>query len=577
MPSTQAYSVNWDVRIQPEGVVSGDVAELKVIEQSGKPNSATVTLDTSESPHALEEQKAITIEIEDGNTTINFVGITDSVKDDDERPIVTVDARESSGLLKDTTVAGTADEPNLFQVIKYIIDDGPSDVREIAFDAASLESQYGTFAGATDFGSISIAHYPQFGANTDSFSQHETAAEETEAELRIDSYVNSTAQTYVLEIDGQDGAGNTVEASVDLPPGEDAQDAYGTDTFKLALSGGNERIVQIDSISTNVPEFTSGSNVQVGLSGNIFNYVKTNWQFSLDNLTSVDEQISQIVRYISSLDDANDWEYYVEPRDGTADELIVQPKATATPDRYVFREGDNVLKPVASRDLDGVRNFIKVSGAGDVNSWHWAYNGELQSWIVDNPFEDGTFPSGGAIFGSGQAPQNHIDQINLRGEALSSNTFTSSRQAIEVGKKALKEYLRTPVSGQAPVPGIHPADPGDEAEVYYPSRGIPSKVSDNVFSIEKVEYTVTPETAKTTIDFGTSKRNLGDLIGSGGSLVRNDISGSIRQFSTRTGQATEEGAGGGLLVVGELISQNDDGTWKVKGEDGNTYENVRVI
>jgi len=574
MPSTQAYTVSWAVDIQPEGSVTPDVAEITITEESGKPNTATVTLDTSESPHALEEQQPITIEIEDGNTLKRFVGITDAVKDDEEKPVVTVDARQSRGLLDDTTAAGTADEPNLFRVLEFLIDTGPSDVREIAYDAASDESTYGTFAGSTDYGSISIAHYPRFGVNSDGFDQHETSSQEKEIELRINDYVNNTSQTYVCDVTGTDGAGNTVEASFDLPPGEDAEDAYGTNTFKLALSGGNERVVSIDSISTNVPDLIQPA--RVGLGGSIFNYVKTNWNFNLRNLTSVNDAISRIVRYISSLDDANDWEYFVKPVDGSADELIVQPESTASADRYVFREGDNVLKPAVSRDLDGVRNFIKVSGANDVNLWAWAYNGDLQ-WSLDNPFETGEYPDSGVKYESSPAPQNDIDQINLRAESLASNSFTSFRQVLEIGKKALDEYLRTPVTGQAPLPGVHPADPGDEAEVYYPSRGIPAKVASNVYTVKKVEYSITPEEAKTTIDFGSPKRNLGSVIGSGGSLLRNDISSSIQQYSTRTGDNQDGAGGGGLLVVGTLDSQNDDGTWVVSGEDGNTYDNVRVI
>jgi len=258
-----------------------------------------------------------------------------------------------------------------------------------------------------------------------------------------------------------------------------------------------------------------------------------------------------------------------------SDELIVRPQTAASPDRYVFREGDNVLKPVASRDLDGVRNFIKVNGAGNVKVWIWAFDGDLQ-WSFDNPFDTGEYPGSGIIYESSPAPQNDIDQINLRAESLSSRSFTSFSQALEIGKKALEQYLRTPVSGQAPIPGVHPADVGDEAEVYYPSRGIPAKVASNIFTVKKVEYSITPEAAKTTIDFGTSKRNLGDVIGSGGSLVRNDVSSSIQQFSDRAGGDQAAGSGG-LLVVGTLDSQNDDGTWTVTGEDGNTYENVRVI
>jgi outer membrane protein OmpA-like peptidoglycan-associated protein len=569
MPSTQAYSVNWTVTIQPEGDVSQDAAEIKIIQEENKPNSATVTLDTSERPHALEEQKDISITITDQNNTVTFDGYTDSVKDDEENPIVTVDAREADGLLKDATAAGSIDEDNLFQVIDAIVDTSAGKVREITFDPSDLESTYGTFAGSVDFGVIDIAHVQEFNVSNDEFNQHETASNGYEAEIRIDSYVNTTSVTYSADITGQDDDGNTVTASIDLPPGDSVEDAYGTDTFKLALSGGNQKWVQVDSITTDV---SPGQYDIVSLGGQIFNYVKTDWNFSLANLTSVDEAVRRIVSYISGLDEARSWEYYVND----FDELVVQPESTASPDRYLFREGDNVLKPAANRDLDGVRNFIKVNGSGSVNIWAWAYDGDLQ-WSLDNPFETGEYPDAGVIYDSSPAPQNDIDQINLRAESLSSNTFTSFSQALDIAKEALEQFLRTPVSGQAPVPGVHPADPGDEAEVYYPSRGIPSKVASNIFRVKSVEYSVTPEAAKTAIDFGTSKRNLGDLIGSGGSLIRNDISNNIQQFSDRSGGTAGGGQAGGLLVVGTLQSRNDDGTWVVDGEDGETYNNVRVI
>lgn len=567
MPQTQAYTLSWAVKIQPEGDVSEDVSEITIIQEDGKPDSATVTLDTTQRPHALKEQKAIDIEVTDGNETITFDGFTDSVQDDEEQPIVTVDARESDGLLQDTTAVGIINADSLFGVIDGIIDSSAGKVREITFDQSNAESEYGTFASTTTFGKVNIAHFGQFDVNEDTFDQFETVDEGKEAELRINTYFNTTSSTYVATVTGKDADGTTVEASFDLPPGDSVTDAYGTDTFKLALSGGNKKWAEVNSVSTNVPDF-SGSR-ELSMDAKIFNYVKTDWRFRAGNLLSVNDAIERIVRYISGLDSANDWIFTVND----SDELIVKPEETGSTTTHIFREGDNVLKPVANRDLDGVRNFIKVSGSGNVNVWLWAYKGKLY-WSLTNPFDDppgATYPDSGVQFDSGQATQNHIENINLRAESLSSNTFTSNGQALDIGKKALRQYLRTPVSGQAPVPGIHPADVGDEAEVYYPSRGIPGSVDSNIFDVKKVEYSITPEKAVTTVDFGTSKRNLGDVIGSGGGLVRNDIDSGIRQFSDR------EGSGGGIVAVGELDEQNDDGTWTVIGEDGNTYENVRVI
>jgi len=578
MPDTQAFSVDWTVTIQPEGDVSEDVSEITIIEEQGI-NSATVKLDTSKRPHALEEQRDISIVLDDGNTTKRFDGFTDSISDDETRPIVTVDARTAIGLLDDATAVGVISEPNLFRVIDAILDTTAGKVREITFDPTELEDQYGTFGGVTNFGKISVAHVPGFGVNNISFEQRETSDQGKEAEITFSSYHNGTGNTYTMDITGNDSDGNTVTASVDLPPGDTIQDAFQDDTFKLALSGGNSLWDEVTSISTDIPNFSSGL-PQDGIyfSASLFNYVKTDWRFTLDSLTSVRQAISRIVQYISGLDNARDWEFYV---DEVSNELIVQPESEANPSTYVFREGDNVLKPVATRDLDGVRNFIKIVGANGVNTWVWAYGGDFQ-WSLDNPFDTGEYPDAGVVYDSSPGSgQNDIDQVNIRGEKLQSNTFSSYFQAIEIGQKALREFYRTPVTGQAPISGLHRAAVGDRAEVYYPSRGIPQKVADNTYQIEKVETRITPEEAKTMIDFGTSKPNLADQIGAGSSMIRNDISSNVAQYAssvTTSSEVTNElQEAGAFPIVGTLISQNDDGTWQVEAEDGTTFDNVRVI
>lgn len=575
MPDTQAFSVDWTVTIQPEGDVSDDVAEITIIEERGI-NSATVKLDASKQPHALEEQRDIHIRLDDGNTVKTFDGFTDSVSDGDTRPIVTVDARTPIGLLDDSTAVGVISEDNLFRVIDALLDTTAGKVRELSFDPSELEAEYGTFAGSTDFGKVDVTHNGKYGVNSDTFDSRETASQDTDAELRIHNYTNNTNTTYQLEIDGNDSDGNLVEATVDLPPADSATAAYGDDTIKLGLTGGNGMFDQVDSITTNIPNVT-GSEV-ISMDANIFNYVKTDWRFQVDSLTSVRSAISSIVRYISGLDSARSWEYYV---DDATDELHVQPESTSESAKYVFREGDNVLKPVASRDLDGVRNFIKVVGSNSVNISAWAYNGDYR-WTLYPPFESGNYPSGGVKFDSSPGTgQNDIDQINIRAEKLTSPRITDWGQAIDIAKKALREFNRTPVTGQAPVSGLHPATPGDVAEVFYPSRGIPQKVSDNEYGVKKVETRVTPEAAKTVLDFGTSRPNLADQIRAGSTMIRNDISGDIAQMST-TIQATEQSGDestseDSFPVVGTLQSQNDDGTWQVEAEDGTTYDNVRVI
>lgn len=567
MPETQAYSVDWTVSIQPEGDVSEDVAKLVVQREDGV-NSATVVLDTSKKPHALEEQRDISISIDDGNESIQFDGFTDAVKDDPNNPAVTIDARTPTGLLKDTTSVGRISEDNLFRVIEAIISNSPGQVRQISFDAASLEERYGSFKGTTNFGSISIAHVGIFDVNRDDFTQEETADPGKEAELRIGSYENTTATEYELTINGLDADGNSVSATVDLPPGSSVQDAFGESTLRLNLTGGNEKFAEVTGITTDIPDLSGGYQQRVLMSADIFNYVKTDWHFEAKNERSVYEAIQRVVSYISGLDEARDWEFYV---DDAADELQVQPKEDADPDIHVFREGDNVLKPVANRDLDGVRNFVKVDGASTVSCWLWAYNGEMQ-YSVDDPFNTGEYPDGGLVFESSPAGgQNDIDQQNLRAVSLESSTFTSIFQALEIGKKALRQFIRTPVSGKAPVEGVRNVQIGDMAEIYYPSRGIPQKVEDNRYPVEQVEYTVTPEEAKTVIDFGTQDPNMADIIQSGGEMLRTDISDDVKDH-TSSGEFSQ-----GFPQVGTLIEENDDGTWVVEGRDGVTYESVEVI
>jgi len=147
------------------------------------------------------------------------------------------------------------------------------------------------------------------------------------------------------------------------------------------------------------------------------------------------------------------------------------------------------------------------------------------------------------------------------------------------------------VSGVSTVSGLHPATPGDEAEIYYPSRGIPQKVADNVYSIQKVEYTVAVDEAQTKIDWGLSEPSTGDMIkatsstiqggggGGGGGFtqfLRNDLSETTQQ-TVDQGQTQGGAFAGGFPLVGTIKEANDNGTFDVQGEDGNLYENVRVI
>lgn len=575
MPSTQAYSVDWTVNVEPEGDVSDDVTEITYTRENGNPNSVTVTLDTSQRPHALEEQADITVILSDSNATVRFDGFVDDVDDDTTEPKVTLDARTPEGRLDDTTVVGTYNENNLWDVIDGVVDTGPSRVRGITYDAADAKEEYGLFSGATDFGRVEVNYASDFDQSTEEFHQHETVDDNRgkQAELQIDSYYNNTPTTYTMDISGKDADGNTVTASLDLPPADSVEDAYGTDAIKLALSGGNQLFAEVNSISTDIGSLPPMSFVYMDAS--IYNYVKTDWNFSAQQGDSTRNFLDRITSYIQSLDSGTPWEYFV---DDDVDELVVRPQQTREPSLYTFTEGQNVIRPVAKRNLDGVKNYVQVSGAGGVNVWTWAYNGNVYTmWGYDNPHERGVFPDdtsdkftwkwkdspGGGI--------NDIDQIDLRGTSVSSNQITGWYQALAVAHDVFDEAYRTSVSGTAPVAGIMDARPGDKAEVYYPSRGIPQKVTDNTYTVEKVEYQVAPDEAKTEIEFGTKRKTATETIGD---AAVNEI---IQRRKSVRQSGGENVVGGFDPVVGEITELNDDGTATVSAENGETYENVRII
>jgi hypothetical protein len=578
MPATQAFTVDWTVVVGGENVDS-DVVEVVVTQREDRPDSATVQLDTSKRPHAIEEEATLQVQLDDGNDLIEFRGQTDSVRDAKNDPLVTVDAREPEGELDDVTAAGQIRENNLWDVLDAIMDGSAGKIRGTEFNPTALKNNYGTFGGSVVFGDLTAYSIPVGLAGTGSSQdatwtqQETTGGQGKSAELQIDYYTNTTGTRYQAELQGEDGDNNDVTLTFDLPPGDDAQDAYGTDTFKLPISGGNGLVSEITGIKTNLP--SAANTVNIGAT--VKNYVKTEYDFRIDSDQSVRDAVELIVGYISTLDDGSDWEYYVtSPITGTP-ELVIQPSSTGTPDRYVFTEGDNVLRPVANRSLDGVYNFVKVSGQGNVNVWAWAYDGTFY-YSFNNPFESGEYPDNldfNTTYGS-TGRINDIDQIDLRGRAIGAPNADDVFQAGTLAEKALKQLYRTPVSGVAKTSGLHPADPGDEAEVYYPSRGIPAKVVDNVYTVKAVEYSVSSEEATTKVDFGITEPKTGDLLGAGGpgGAVRDDLSSSLQQ-NLQGGQQQQSQEG--FPLVGTLQSQNDDGTWVVTGRDGNTYDGVEII
>jgi len=582
MPSTQAYSVDWDVEIAGK-TVNRDVVEVTIKQKDGSPDSVTVKLDTSKDPHAIEQGATVRVTLDDRNTQVTFRGSADAVKDDQSDPVVTIDAREPRGNLDDVSAVAITDEETVFDVIDRVVDDSPGEIDGITFDAASLKSRYGTFGNSTIFGSFSAFSVPP-GLGDPSQKEEFTTQEATSgqgkpAEITFDHYANNTTNRYQAELIGEDGNGDEVTAIFDIPPGDDAVDAYGTDTFKLPIQGGTGLFHTISGISTNLPD---GSSESITLGGTVKNYVKTDFTFRADSDQSVRDAIDILVGYISTLDTGQDWGYHVTaPNTGTP-ELNVQPVSDGnSPDRYVFSEGDNVLRPVANRSLDGVYNMVKVNGQGTVTVWAWAYDGTFY-FSFNNPFESGEYPDNpdfNTTYGS-TGTVNDIDQINLRSRGISAPQADDVFQANDLAEEALRQLYRTPVSGVATVTGLHPADPGDEAEVYYPSRGIPAKVVDNVYTVKAVEYTLDTTEAQTKIDFGISEPTTNDMIqaantGSFGTSIRNDLSSTLQQ--NLGGGGGGGSTAGRFPIVGTIDTANDDGTFTVVGEDGETYENVRVI
>jgi len=570
MPSTQAYSVNWTVNVQPEGDVSGDVTEITYTRENENSNSVTVELDTSQRPHALEEQADVTVVLSDKNETVRFDGFVDDVSDHDTEPKVTLDARTPEGRLDDTSVVGAYNENNIWGVIEGVVDGGPSKIRNITYDAAAAKDRYGLFSGATDFGSVSIGHYGLFGVNSDNFNQHEVISDDRgkEAALQVDYYENTTATTYTLDITGKDANGDEVKASLDLPPGGTAKDAFGTNNVRLALTGGTRLWTEVNSITTDIPNVTG--NTIVAVSGNILNYVKTDYQFSATQGLSTRDVLNQLTSYIQSLD-GRKWEYDVKD---TTDELVVRPVQTRDPALFTFTEGQNVIRPVANRDIDDVKNYVQVSGKGGVNVWVWAWKGAFYTmWGYDNPHERGVFPddtSGQYTWKWKDSPGiNDIDQIDLRATAVSDNQITGWYQALGVAHETMDRVYRTSVSGTAPIAGIMDARPGDRVEVYYPSRGIPQKVADNTYRVKKVEYQVAPDEAKTTVEFGTKRPTATETIGQ---AAVNEI---IQRRKSNKGGSNA--VGGFDPIVGTITEVNDDGTATVSAENGKTYENVRIV
>jgi hypothetical protein len=570
MPQTQAYSVDWTVTVEPEGDVSQDVVEIVFKREADAPNSVTVELDTSKRPHALQERRTITVELTDGNDTVQFSGFIDDVSDDDSGPTVTVDARSNEGQLDDGTVVGHYSEDNLWRVVDEIFDIGPSRLRDISFDVEGHIARHGVWASTTEFGKLDVAYYPRFAFKEEAYTQNEIISGDRgkPAELRIDTYENTTETTYTLTISGVDASGNNVNASLDLPPGETAADAYGTENVKLALLGGNELWAEVTGISTDIPDLEAGptsDDIGVAIGGTLTNYVKTDWQFPAKQDNNHRDFLDNFVSYVESLD-GGDWEAVVDDND----ELWIQPVKDDEPTLHSFVEGQNVIRPMARRNLDNVANYVKVSGRGNVNVWVWAYSGSVYvMWGYNTPHQRGVFPDDTSDQFTWKWKDsdsvNDIDQIGLRADTFAKDRISSWQNALRVAQDVFDDVYQSTVNGTAPVTGIMDVQPGDKAEVYYPSRGIPGRAVDNIFRVQKIEYRITPREAKTSVEFGSNRPTATKAIA--------DAAVDRIQKRRKTGRPT----GGFDPVVGEIAALNGDGTATIDAEDGNIYENVRII
>lgn len=587
MSQTQAYTVDWSVTVEGVGDTTEDTVAVTITKTDDGPDNATVTLDTSQTPYAITEEAGLQVTLTDGDNQVNFNGEIDAVKDDDTDPILTLDAREPAGVLDDVTAVGQIKEDNLFDVIDTLLDGSAGQVRGIDFDPDPLINQYGTFANSVIFGTVTLSQSPLLPEPTAGFTQQEISNNGVRPGIEITDYENTTQSTFDATLNGFDPNGQAVELPISLPPGDDAQEAYGTTQFELPVEGGDGLVGSVTDVDVSIPPLPYGT---VALQGTVKNYVKTDWTFRAENSTKVNDALNAIVGYLNTIDRQRDWGFRVNQQ---TEDLFLDPTNQLNPTRYVFTEGDNVIRPVAERSLDGVYNMVKLRGSGGLNAWFWAYGGDFYQ-AFSNPFENNLFPDSGEVWGN-TGGLNDIDQIDMRATGAAVPAVTSPIGAEQIGQLVLKELHRTPVSGAAEVTGIHPAEPNDEAEIYYPSRGIPQQVSRNIYPIKEVEYSVESDGAMTNIDWGISDPSTGDMIkataskvlgggGAGGGFtqfLRNDISETTNQTINNidnniTIEPPGGGGGGAFPVEGEIVGTSVNG-FVVEAEDGNTYEDVQVF
>lgn len=572
--SAKAYQINLSVSTEDAGDVSDDVVSARIIRADDAANSATVKLDTSNDPHAFSELKTITVTIGDGSESTTFSGLIDAVNDDPANPIVTVEARESGGVFDDVGLIGTISGASLFDVIDGIVDQATRDYGLVTFDPQPLKDKYDAFSGGHIFGYLDIVHDGNAGTNKDGFTDSDAlSGEQTEVMLDFTgtpgTYENNTGTTYTLTVNGTDTDGNSVTGTLDLPPGTSSSDAFGTLTPKVTLQGTTDFVYfeDVTSISTDIGTL-SGSDV-VKCQSKLTAAIQTEFEFPIQDNRNARTGLDRMRDYLSGLT-GNSWTYYVDESDAlqfTEKQDIVRRTIRAV-------EGDNVERPIATRDMDSVRNFIKVDGDKDTNAWAWAYDGEFR--VAESTPQGQDLGSHGSKFddapdGGSNAIENpndaNTDGIGLRHDILERRELTSQTQVNAVAKQSLRDVYPTHVSGTATFSTLKDVALQDDVEVYYPSRGIPQRVDDNIFGVNRVEYDVSRDGASTTVDFGTrptATEAITDLV--------------LKILNQTRGQPGGGGGGGGFLPVPATVdSVNNDGTVDVTTDGGDVYRNVEVI
>jgi hypothetical protein len=563
----QVYSASARVKIEPQGFVTEDVVEVVLTEEKERIDSAKIKLDTSKNAHGINENKDVDVWLEQDGTQKHFTGKTDKIKDSPDQPVVTVEARAPAAPLSDTTAVGEYLTNTVWGVIYQLIEREPGKVRGINFDRELHEDRYGTFSNRTDFGNLYInTDFDTFRFNT---FQDLPSGEEKPGAFEFSGYDNQTSETYSVTIIGKDKNDDTVEATLDIPPGTDVENVLGGSNVPPdSVSGGTEKFNRITDYDTSIPQNPPS---RVLIQFDFINYFKTNFRFEAVEGKSVKDALDNIASLISA-EDGQRWEYIVDD----SQDLIFRPVSERPePSRYLAKERDNVIRPVAQISLDNVANFVTVEGANDVKVWAYAYQEDF--YISDeSPLEFGlgvgdVFDSSGGV--------NDIDQINLRspGDAnVKDDNINSEGQAEAEAKDLLRRLYRTSVSGTAPFAGLKEIKPRDELEVFYPSRGIPQRVADPVFEVEKVEWRVRQGEAVTEADFSVRRTDAEEAI-------RNVVSDTISDsdvVQNKIEEAAGGGSGGGggdFPVKGTITKVYDSGKVKIETASGETFDNVEIV